>query len=123
MKIQLLRTTTCVSIDFIRQDKRVDGATLFDAQGRLVAQLGKGNDSLLEHPVGKPVARIPVKSGDTDFGHALLSFRSTQSTVETAFHYISLAGASVLLTMLIIGLLSMYSRAAIVLLKRRQNPT
>ena len=92
--------------DFISNDVHADGATLYAPQGRLFAQLGQGNDLLLEQPFGQSMARIPIRTGDTHAGHILLSFQPTRSNAESVFHYAAIATALVLLSILVIALLS-----------------
>ena len=103
---------------FISQDSVADGATVFDTQGLLVAQLGKGNDRLLEQPFGQSIARIPIKSSDAHAGHVLLRFQSVRSLSESVFHYAALASALVLLCMLAVWLLSHGTRALFSVLRQ-----
>ncbi|MFK7992550.1 MAG: hypothetical protein AB8B87_00330 [Granulosicoccus sp.] len=95
--------------DFIRNDDRVKGTTLLDAEGLLVAQLGTGNDSLLQHPTSTPIARIPIRSTDRElYGHAIVAFRPAQHRLNRVGHYMALTTASAILTLVAFGMLRMY---------------
>lgn len=106
---------------FISNDPVIAGATVFDRHGQLVAQMGGGNDQLLEQPLGQSLARVPIKSGDVHVGHVLLSFQSTRSLTELVFHYVALASALVLLSMLFIWLISHGARALLSMLRQAVN--
>ena len=102
---------------FINTDSYADGATLFDPKGRLVAQLGRGNDQLLARPPGQSITHIPIKSGDSHVGHVLLNFRPARSNVESVVHHAAMASALVMLGMLTIGLLSLGARTVFSMLR------
>lgn len=108
---------------FITEDSLADGATVFDTHGRLVAQLGRGNDRLLQQPFGQSSARIPLKSGDAPAGYVLLSFQPNRSLAESVFHYAALASVLVLLCMLFVWLLSHGVRALFSTLRQPVDST
>ena len=104
--------------EFISDNTFADGATLFNPQGHLIVQLGRGNDLLLEQPYGPSTARIPVQSGNSHAGHVLLSFQPARSNTESVFHYAAMATALVMLSTLIIWLLSHGARTLLSMLRR-----
>ena len=102
--------------DFVRQNSLVSGVSVFDNRGRLIVQLGNGNDSLLDSTAMTPSpARIPIESAGSGKGYALLSFRNAIEPMKTATHYGALALASVMLTMLIVTMLSTLVRLLLAL--------
>jgi len=97
-------------LSVVREDDRIQGATLFDVKGQLVAQLGTGNDKLLQRPA-IPTARIPIRSTDNAlYGHAVLAFKPHKDSWNSAFHSIAAIAICALLVVVIIGLLKMHRR-------------
>ncbi|MFK8080554.1 MAG: hypothetical protein AB8B97_09740 [Granulosicoccus sp.] len=91
-------------LEFIRHDDLIVGTTLLDADGRLIAQLGTGNDSLDQNPANSPTARIPIRSTeDSIFGHAVIAFGAAQHNI--AHHHIAQLGAFSLIVLALTGLL------------------
>lgn len=109
--------------EFISENKQVRGATLFDAQGRLVAQLGQGNDQLLTHPRGLATARVPVKPSQTDAGHVLLNFRSGHTLTDSLFYHAALASALVLLCILLVWIMWYWGRILLSMRAHKEHPT
>lgn len=106
---------------YVRQHKSVNGITLVDAEDHLIAHLGNGNDSLLNHPVGSPTARVPINADGQLYGHAIIVFNTNNGSLRTVFHYFTLAVVAVVLLIAAIALLRLL--AAIILSLIRQTPS
>ncbi|MFK7860398.1 MAG: hypothetical protein AB8B64_16385 [Granulosicoccus sp.] len=92
-------------LQVIRNDELIRGATLLDANGKLLAQLGSGNDSLLQHPTSPLTARIPISSTESElFGHALVAFQPARGNLAIASHYVALSALAILLALVGIAL-------------------
>lgn len=110
---------TPMLLDFIRQDERVRGTTLLDSSGELIAQLGSGNDGLVQHPTHMPTARIPIRSANNGlYGHVVIAFRPAKDKLNETFHYVAITAISTMLTLALSGLLYMHWKLLRSLIRR-----
>jgi len=95
--------------EFVGKTQHVQGVTLFNSNGQLVAQFGTGNDTLTIEAQASNTAKIAIKNSGTDYGHAVLAFNPTDKTTVTILYYITLIVFSTLLAALPCGLLLVHT--------------
>jgi hypothetical protein len=90
--------------EFIRDDKLTRGATLLNANGELIAQLGSGNEALSNQLTGTHTARIPIQQDGELHAHVILAFTPSSNQRELPFQYLAF-GAILVTSLLLIAML------------------
>ena len=98
---------------FVTEHDEALGATLLDDNGRLIAQVGGGNDALSEHFTSTNTAKIPIKNNGQRHGHVILAFKNPGTQFGTVIYYVMLGVLSIVLASLLCGLMVAHNRVAV----------